>query len=65
MSLKSVLTDMYFEKTHKTEIERVSCEMFIAICNVVEILVEESKYHIDSEDAINQIREEMNVINRI
>ena len=65
MSLKERLTDMYFEKTYENELEKVSCEMFIAICNVVEILVEESKFHIDKDTAINQIRKEMNVINRI
>lgn len=56
---------MYNEKTYKTEIERVACEMFSAIYNVVEVLVEESKGHIDKENALEQIRKEMNVINRI
>ena len=65
MSLKRKLFDMYNEKSYTTEIERVACEMYYAICNVVEILVEESKWHIESKDAINKIREEMNVVNRI
>lgn len=65
MSLKHKLFDMYNEKSYTTELERVACEMYNAICNVVEILVEESKYHIESEDAISKIREEMNVINKI
>ena len=65
MSLKSKLLEMYYEKSYTTDIERVACEMHNAICNVVEILVEESKFHIDSKEAIEQIREEMNVINRI
>lgn len=65
MSLKRKLFDMYNEKSYTTEIERVACEMYNAIYNVVEILVEESKWHIESEDAINKIREEMNVINKI
>ena len=65
MSLKRKLFDMYNEKSYTTEMERVACEMYNAICNVVEILVEESKWHIESEDAINKIREEMNVINKI
>ena len=38
--MKGKLTEMFFEKTYKNEMERVSCEMFMAICNVVEILVE-------------------------
>ena len=65
MSLKRKLFDMYNEKSYTTEMERVACEMYYAICNVVEILVEESKWHIESKDAINKIREEMNVINKI
>lgn len=65
MSIRSELLDMYNEKTYKTEIERVACEMFSAIYNVVEVLVEESKGHIDKENALEQIRKEMNVINRI
>ena len=43
MSLKHKLLDMYEEKLYTTELERVACEMYNAICNVVEILVEESK----------------------
>lgn len=65
MSLKHKLFDMYEEKSYTTGMERVSCEMYNAILNVVEILVEESKGHIDSKDAIDEIRKEMNVINRI
>ena len=65
MSLKHKLFDMYNEKSYTAEIERVACEMYNAICNVVEILVEESKWHIESKDAINEIREEMNVVNKI
>ena len=65
MSLKHKLLDMYEEKSYTTEIERVACEMYNAICNVVEILVEESKGHIEPKDAIDEIRKEMNVINRI
>ena len=65
MSLKSKLLEMYYEKSYTTDIERVACEMYNAICNVVEILIEESKFHIDSKEAIEQIREEMNVINKI
>ena len=65
MSLKRKLFDMYNEKSYTTEMERVACEMYNAIYNVVEILVEESKRHIEAEDAINKIREEMNVINKI
>ena len=65
MSLKRKLFDMYNEKSYTTEMERVACEMYNAIYNVVEILVEESKWHIESKDAINKIREEMNVINKI
>ena len=65
MNMKSKLFEMYEEKTYTTEIERMACEMYNAICNVVEILIEESKWHIESEDAINKIREEMNVINKI
>ena len=65
MSLKRKLFDMYNEKSYTTEIERVASEMYNAICNVVEILVEESKWHIESKDAINKIREEMSVINKI
>ena len=65
MSLKRKLFDMYNEKSYTTEMERVACEMYNAICNVVEILVEESKWHIESKAAINKIREEMNVINKI
>lgn len=65
MSLKCKLFDMYNEKSYTTEMERVACEMYYAIYNVVEILVEESKFHIDSKEAIEQIREEMNVINKI
>ena len=65
MSLKRKLFDMYEEKSYTTEMERVACEMYNAICNVVEILIEESKFHIDSKEAVEQIREEMKVINRI
>ncbi len=65
MSLKHELLDMYEEKSHTTDMERVACEMYNAIFNVVEILVEESKGHIESKDAIDEIRKEMNVINRI
>lgn len=65
MNMKSKLFEMYEEKTYTTEIERMACEMYNAICNVVEILIEESKLHIDSKEAIEQIREEMNVINKI
>ena len=65
MSLKHKLLDMYEEKSYTTEIERVACEMYNAICNVVEILIEESKFHIDSKEAVEQIREEMKVINRV
>lgn len=65
MSLKGELLDMYMEKTYTTEMERVSCEMFASIFNVVEILVEQSKGHIDDCDAVEQIKKEMNVINRI
>lgn len=65
MNMKRKLFDMYNEKSYTTEMERVACEMYNAICNVVEILVEESKWHIESKDAINKIREEMNVVNRI
>ena len=56
---------MYEEKSYTTDMERVACEMYNAIFNVVEILVEESKGHIESKDAIDEIRKEMNVINRI
>ena len=65
MNMKHKLFDMYNEKSYTTEMERVACEMYNAICNVVEILIEESKFHIDSKEAIEQIREEMNVINKI
>lgn len=65
MSLKRKLFDMYNEKSYTTEMERVACEMYNAICNVVEILIEESKFHIDSKEAVEQIREEMKVINKI
>ena len=65
MSLKHKLLDMYEEKSYTTELERVQSEMYNAACNMVEILVEESKWHIESKDAINEIREEMNVVNRI
>ena len=65
MSLKRKLFDMYNEKSYTTEMERVACEMYNAICNVVEILIEESKFHIDSKEAVEQIREEMKVINRV
>lgn len=65
MSLKRKLFDMYNEKSYTTEMERVACEMYNAICNVVEILIEESKFHIDSKEAVEQIREEMKVVNRI
>ena len=65
MSLKHKLLDMYEEKSYTTEIERVACEMYNAICNVVEILIEESKFHIDSKEAVEQIREEMKVVKRI
>ena len=65
MSLKSKLLEMYSEKSYTTDIERVTCVMYYAISNVVEILIEESKFHIDSKEAIEQIREEMNVINKI
>ena len=65
MSLKSKLLEMYYEKSYTTDIERVTCEMYYAISNVVEILIEESKFHIDSKEVIEQIREEMNVINKI
>lgn len=65
MSIRSELLDMYNEKTYKTEIERVACEMLSAIYSVVEVLIEESKGHIDKENALEQIRKEMNVINRI
>lgn len=65
MSLKSKLLEMYYEKSYTTNIERVTCEMYYAICNVVEILMEESKCHIDSKEAVEQIREEMKVVNRI
>lgn len=65
MSLKSKLLEMYYEKSYTTEMERVACEMYNAICNVVEILIEESKFHIDSKEAVEQIREEMKVINRV
>lgn len=65
MSLKSKLIEMHYEKSYTTEMERVACEMYNAICNVVEILVEESKWHIESKAAINKIREEMNVVNKI
>lgn len=65
MSLKSKLLEMYYEKSYTTNIERVTCEMYYAICNVVEILIEESKCHIDSKEAVEQIREEMKVVNRI
>ena len=65
MSLKSKLLEMYYEKSYTAEMERMACEMYYAISNVVEILIEESKFHIDSKEAIEQIREEMNVINKI
>ena len=65
MNMKSKLFEMYEEKTYTTEIERMACEMYNAICNVVEILIEESKCHINSKEAVEQIREEMNVVNRI
>ena len=65
MCLNHEQLDMYEEKSYTTELERVACEMYNAICNVVEILVEESKWHIESKDAINKIREEMSVINKI
>ena len=65
MNLQRKLFDMYEEKSYTTEMERVACEMYNAICNVVEILVEESKWHIDEKEAIDEIRKEMNVINRI
>lgn len=65
MSLKSKLFEMYYEKSYTTDIERVSCEMYHAISNIVEILIEESKEHIDKKEAIEQIREEIKVINRI
>lgn len=65
MNLKSKLLEMYYEKSYTTDIERVTCEMYNAICNVVEILIEESKCHIDSKEAVEQIREEMKVVNRI
>ena len=65
MSLKSKLLEMYYEKSYTTNIERVTCEMYNAISNVVEILIEESKCHIDSKEAVEQIREEMKVVNRI
>ena len=65
MSLKSKLLEMYYEKSYTTDIERFTCEMYNAICNVVEILIEESKFHIDSKEAVEQIREEMKVVNRI
>lgn len=65
MSLKSKLFEMYYEKSYTTETERVACEMYHAISNIVEILIEESKEHIDKKEAIEQIREEIKVINRI
>lgn len=65
MNMKRKLFDMYNEKSYTTEMERVACEMYNAICNVVEILIEESKFHIDSKEAVEQIREEMKVVNRI
>ena len=65
MNLKHKLFDMYEEKSYTTDMERVACEMYNAIFNVVEILVEESKGHIESKDAIDEIRKDMNVINRI
>ena len=65
MNMKSKLFEMYEEKTYTTEIERMACEMYNAICNVVEVLIEESKCHINSKEAVEQIREEMNVVNRI
>ena len=53
MNLKHKLFfDMYEEKSYTTDMERVACEMYNAIFNVVEILVEESKGHIESKDAI-------------
>lgn len=65
MNIKSKLIEMYYEKSYTTDMERVACEMYYAISNVVEILIEESKEHIDKKEAIEQIREEMKVINRI
>ena len=65
MSLKSKLLEMYYEKSYTAEMERMACEMYNAIYNVVEILIEESKFHIDSKEAVEQIREEMKVVNRI
>ena len=65
MSLKHKLLDMYEEKSYTTELERVACEMYNAICNVVEILVKESKWDIDEKEAIERIREEMKIINKI
>ena len=65
MSLKSKLLEMYNEKSYTEEMERMACEMYNAIYNVVEILIEESKFHIDSKEAVEQIREEMKVVNRI
>ena len=49
MSLKHKLLDMYEEKSYTTELERVACEMYNAVCNVVEILVEDV---IDKDDII-------------
>lgn len=65
MNIKSKLIEMHYEKSYTTDMERVACEMYYAISNVVEILIEESKEHIDKKEAIEQIREEMKVINRI
>ena len=39
MSLKRKLFDMYNEKSYTTDIVRVACEMYNAICNVVEIII--------------------------
>jgi hypothetical protein len=65
MNLQRKLFDMYEEKSYTTEMERAACEMYNAICNVVEILVKESKWDIDEKEAIERIREEMKIINKI
>lgn len=47
-------------KEDKTETEELVCDFYECFFYVSEILVEESKLHIDSEEAILLIREHMN-----
>lgn len=46
-------------KEEKSEMEHVLLKFYYSLAMISEILVEESKLHISSEDAISKIRENL------